>query len=198
MKLDEIKRYDIQVEGTRDRGDVTIVQNDKGDLVYYYEMRLHTDRQDTEIAMLKRRLAELGESEINLHAKIIQLESDARGPEPYATWQEAATAERIKRVEAEKKIRELEGRDVQARYFVGRWLETDKKHNWVGFQEGVEKFLGINEQMPIPKNVWFNVSMGTFYDLFYDFREMGEKFHHQWYHRRAEFPTYKRNLVGRP
>ncbi|MNL24889.1 hypothetical protein D3C87_1463410 [compost metagenome] len=98
-------------------------------------------------------------------------------------------------MDVNKRVRELEAREALALPLIQRWLEVGNR-DWVGFQKQVEKYLGVNQPEPIPTNVWFDASMGKFYDAFYDFREMGETFHHQWFHRRAEFPAYKRNLIG--
>lgn len=108
------------------------------------------DALKLENTMLKQRLAQMGEVEIDLHAKIIQLESEARGPEPYATWNEAAVAERMKRMDVNKRVRELEVREAQALPLIQRWLEVDTKHDWSGFQKQVEEYLGVNQPEPIP------------------------------------------------
>lgn len=193
--LSETKRYNIQVEGSREEGDVKLVEKPDGNLVYFYEAELKVDYLNTQIAMLQRRLAEMGETEIDLHTKIIQLEDEARGPAPHATWKDAAISERNKRYEHTKEIRELKKRDDEARYLVARWIEPKEKHNWDGFQAQVEKFLGVNQPEPIPKNVRWDESMDDFYDTFYDFRSMGKNFREAWIDRKSEFTTM-RNLVG--
>lgn len=194
--LSETKRYNIQVEGSREEGDVKLVEKPDGDLVYFYEAQLKVDHLNTQIAMLQRRLAEMGEVEIDLHTKIIQLEDEARGPAPHATWKDAAVSERTKRYEHTKEIRELKKRDDEARYLVARWIEPKENHNWDGWQAQVEKFLGVNQPEPIPKNVAFDASTEEFYDTFYDFRTMGDEFRKKWFTRYAEFPVFRRNLIG--
>ena len=42
-----------------------------------------------------------------LIAEIFRLRSEIKGPEGYATWQDAAVAERTARVDAQKKLRDL-------------------------------------------------------------------------------------------
>lgn len=194
MMLSETKRYNIQVEGSRAEGDVKLVEVPEGDLVYYYEMRLKVDAMEMQIDHLKKRLAEMGEVEIDLHAKIIQLERDARGPEPFATWQEAATSERMKRIDLNKTIRELTARDEEAQYLVARWLEPGEKHDWTGFQKQVEKFLGVNQPEPIPPGIMWRGEHGNFYNA--QNKGQGEAFLVKWFDRRQEFPSYLRDCIG--
>lgn len=42
-----------------------------------------------------------------LVAEIFRLRSELKGPDGYATWQEAAVAERLARVAVQKKLRDL-------------------------------------------------------------------------------------------
>lgn len=150
--------------------------------------------QKEEIKALKLRLAEMGEVEIELHTTIIRLESEARGPEPYKTWQEAATAERMKRMDLNKTIRDMTARDEEAQYLVARWLEPGEKHDWTGFQKQVEKFLGVNQPEPIPLGIQWRTEQGNFYDIHN--KGQGEAFLTKWYERRHEFPAYTRDCIG--
>lgn len=194
MMLSETKRYNIQVEGSRAEGDVKLVEVPEGDLVYYYEMRLKVDAMEMQINHLKKRLAEMGEVEIDLHAKIIQLESDIQGPDGFATWQDAATSERMKRITGVKRIAELEEREMEATQLVERWLQTDKKHDWVGFQKRVEKYLGVNQPEPIPPGIMWRGEHGNFYNA--QNKGQGEAFLVKWFDRRQEFPSYLRDCIG--
>lgn len=148
-----------------------------------------------DIAKLKQRLAEMGEEAIELHTQVIQLKSELEGPDPYKTWQEAATAERMKRMDVNKRVRELEAREALALPLIQRWLEVGNR-DWGGFQKQVEKYLGVNQPEPIPKNVAFDASTEEFYDTFYDFRTMGDEFRKKWFTRYAEFPEFRRNCIG--
>lgn len=197
--LEAVKRYDIQVEGTRDEGDVKLVQNEKGDLVYYYEMRLHTDRMETEIKILQRRLAEVGESELTLATKVIELEAAVRGPEGFDTWEDAAMSERIRRVKAGRDLLELQqqydARDEEACELIERWLDVGQHHDWTSFQKRVEKFLMINVPEPIPPGVHWRTEQGNFFNT----RNIGQgkEFFDKWYNRRNEFPM-RPDAMGRP
>lgn len=197
--LEAVKRYDIQVEGTRDQGDVKLVQNEVGDLVYYYEMRLHTDRMETEIKVLQRRLAEVGESELSLATKVIELEAKVRGPEGFDTWEEAAMSERIRRVKAGRELLELQQeydkRDEEACELIERWLDVGQPHDWTGFQKRVEEFLGIDTPEPIPTGVHWRTEQGNFFNT--RNTGQGKEFFDKWYRRRNEFPM-RPDTMGRP
>lgn len=159
------------------------------------------DALKLENTMLKQRLAEMGEKEIDLHAKVIQLESDLQGPDGFKTWQEAATAERIRRINVEKELATLQQdydeRDEEACELIERWLDVGQPHDWDGWQKRVEKFLGFHVEFPepIPPGITWRSEQGNFYDGYN--RGQGEEFLVKWYDRRQEFPKLHDNL-GRP
>ena len=199
MMLSETKRYNIQVEGSREEGDVKLVEVPEGDLVYYYEMRLKVDRMETEIKVLQRRLAEVGESELTLATKVIELESKLRGPEGFDTWEDAAMAERIRRVKVGRELLELQQefdkRDEEACELIERWLDVGQNHDWTGFQKRVEEFLRIDLPEPIPPGVHWRTEQGNFFNS--RGTGQGKEFFDKWYRRRNEFPMRSDN-VGRP
>lgn len=147
-----------------------------------------------DIKALQQRIAEMGEIEIDLHAKIIQLERDAKGPHPHATWQDAAISERMKRMDVNKTVQQLERREDEAQYLIERWLEVDKQHDWTGFQKQVEKYLGVNQKEEIPQYIHYVLENDNFYDAYN--KGMGEEFYTKWRDRKDEFPQFNANCVG--
>lgn len=74
----------------------------------------------------RARFAEGEWTEVDLWAEIHRLRAAVKGPDGYASWQDAATAERLRRVKAEKALAPDQKRDAggfQARYRLpgGEW-----------------------------------------------------------------------------
>lgn len=96
--------------------------------------------------------AEAKDDPAELWAEIHRLRSAVQGPDGYATWQEAATAERVRRVKAERApawiATEDESPPVGERVF---WL--DAQHNMVGYDTYIGEPYRFNAShwMRIPK-----------------------------------------------
>lgn len=75
-------------------------------------------------------------TEVDLWAEIHRLRAAVKGPDGYASWQDAAVAERVRRVRAEKPLTRDEAREIAFRaakahhpeYFTGDDFEP---HAWV-------------------------------------------------------------------
>lgn len=151
---------------------------------------------------LKTRLAIVGDSELDLQTKVYELEAQLRGPQGFETWKDAATAERIRRINVEKELKtlqkEYDDRDVEACELVERWLDVGQLHDWDGWQKRVETFLGMHIEFPepIPPGITWRSEQGNFYN---DRNQgQGEAFLTKWFDRRQEFPKLHRNNIGRP
>lgn len=71
-------------------------------------------KQNELCADLQAQLSQAQANEINLHAEICRLQAAIEGPEGFASWQDAAVSERIKRVVAEARVAELEALQAES------------------------------------------------------------------------------------
>lgn len=153
---------------------------------------------ESKIKELQVKLAIVSESELDLHSKVIQLESEAQGPDGVKTWQEAAVTERLARSKVQNELRKLQqeydARDEEACELIERWLDAGQPHDWTGWQKRVEVFLGINIPESIPPHIHYVLEHDNFYD---DYNKgQGQEFYSKWHSRKDEFPTHKINCIG--
>ena len=171
-------------------GEVQAAMRTDQDGGYVFHDELVTCRERLKAA--NNRLAVLADSELELQTKIYELKAEMEGPGEYATWKDAAIAERLKRVAAEKEIQQLRVRDTEAVDLVGRWLAVNTKLDWKGFQLRVEKFLGLAEV--VPDFTYYDDSELVFRDG--TGQMLGCDFYDKWIDRSDEFPQYRASCIG--
>lgn len=82
---------------------------------------------------------------IRLWAEIIGLRAAVKGPDGFATWQDAATDERIKRVKAQNTIEELTGHLV--RIMDVSWVYV---HGWCTIRSSFKVWDRAREYLSTP------------------------------------------------